>query len=84
MPEYVMVTIRSGTDEADFELPAKIPFKQWKESLLHALRQTVHGLRVEGRQVSLYWQDVAIPPEATLEQCGVYDGSILMLAMETM
>lgn len=84
MPEYVIVTIRSNTEEADFELPAKLPFGQWIDSLSYALRQNFYGLRLEGKQIRLYWRDVAIPLEATLEQCGVYDGSILMLVLEAM
>ena len=82
MPEYVIVTIRSGTEEADFELPAKLPFRQWADALIHALRQSFYGLRLEGKKIRLYWQDIAIPEEATLEQCGVYDGSVLILAVE--
>lgn len=82
MPDTVIVTIRSGADEADFELPAKMPFGQWMESLVQALRQSFYGLRLEGKTIGLYWQERAIPKEATLEQCGIYDGSILMLRLE--
>lgn len=82
MPEYVIVTIRTGTEEADFELPGKIPFRQWRDALVHALRQSFYGLRLEGKTVGLHWQGRCIPEDATLEQCGVYDGSILMLQLE--
>lgn len=82
MPDTVIVTIRSGADEADFELPAKIPLAQWTDSLTQSLRQGFYGLRLEGRQVCLYWQERAIPQEATLEQCGIYDGSVLLLRLE--
>ena len=82
MPDTVIVTIRSGADEADFELPAKIPFAQWADSFAQALRQSLRGLRLEGKRVCLYWQERSIPAEATLEQCGVYDGSILTLRLE--
>lgn len=82
MPDTVIVTILSGGDEADFELPAKLPFQQWQDALAHALRQSFYGIRLEGKAVHLYWQDRVIPDEATLEQCGVYDGSVLMLRLE--
>lgn len=82
MPDTVIVTIRNGGDEADFELPAKLPFGQWAEALGNTLRQSFYGIRLEGKAVRLYWQDRVIPDEATLEQCGVYDGSVLMLRLE--
>jgi uncharacterized ubiquitin-like protein YukD len=82
MPDTVIVTIRSGRDEADFELPAKLPFGQWAESLGNTLRQSFYGIRLEGKTISLQWQNRTIPEEATLEQCGIYDGSILMLQLE--
>ena len=82
MPNTVIVTIRGGADEADFELPAKIPLAQWSDSLEQSLRQSFYGLRLEGKRVCLCWQERVIPKEATLEQCGIYDGSILMLRLE--
>lgn len=82
MPDTVIVTIRLGVDEADFELPTKIPFGQWQEALGQTLRMNFHGLRLEGRRIWLQWQNRKIPVEATLEQCGVYDGSVLMLDLE--
>lgn len=82
MPDTVIVTVCSGTDQADFELPAKIPLAQWTDTLEQALRQSFYGLRLEGKRVYLCWQERIIPKEATLEQCGIYDGSILMLRLE--
>lgn len=82
MPDTVIVTIRSGGDEADFELPAKIPFGQWQDALAQTLRQSFYGIRLEGKTVSLLWQNRSVPEEATLEQCGIYDGSVLMLQLE--
>ena len=81
MPDTVIVTIRYGADEADFELPAKVPFGQWKELLGQTLRMNFHGLRLDGKTVQLQWQNQKIPAEATLEQCGIYDGGILLLQL---
>ena len=82
MPDTVIITARYGTEEADFELPAKLPLLQWKDALTTVLRQSFYGIRLEGKMLSLYWQDIRIPEEATLEQCGIYDGSIITLRLE--
>ena len=79
MPETVIITIRYGSEEADFELPSGVPFGQWKDALLHALRRSFCGIRLEGKSILLRWQGIAIPDEATMEHCGIYDGSILQL-----
>lgn len=82
MPDTVIVTLCLDGAQADFELPAKIPFGQWTDALAQALRQSFFGLRLEGKRIVLQWQNRPIPAEATLEQAGIYDGSILMLRLE--
>ena len=82
MPDTVIVTARYGIEEADFELPAKLPLLQWRDAFTAALRQGFYGIRLEGKILSLYWQDRLIPGEATLEQCGIYDGSVITLRLE--
>ena len=82
MPETVIITIRYGNTEADFELPSRVPFGRWKESLAHALRRSFYGIRLEGKTICLHWQGIAIPDEATMEHCGIYDGSILLLELK--
>ena len=82
MPDTVIVTLRYGAEEADFELPAKLPLLQWTDSLAAALRQSFYGIRLEGKNIALQWQNRSVPAEASLEQCGVYDGSILTLRLE--
>lgn len=79
MPDTVIVTIRYGAEEADFELPAKLPLGQWQDTLGPTLRLHFHNLRLEGRGIALKWQNRTIPAEATMENCGIYDGSILLL-----
>lgn len=82
MPDTVIVTLRNGAEESDFELPAKLPFQQWSDALAAALRQSFYGIRLEGKVICLCWQGRVIPREATLAQCGIYDGSILELQLE--
>lgn len=82
MPETVIITIRYGSEEADFELPSRVPFGQWKEALLHALRRSFYGIRLEGKSIVLRWQGIPIPNEASMEHCGIYDGSILLLELK--
>lgn len=82
MPDTVVLTIRYGAEEADFELPAKIPFGQWRDALGQTLRQHFRDLRLEGKNLGLAWQSRLIPSEATLEQCGIYDGSVLVLEVK--
>lgn len=79
MPDTVIITIRYGEEEADFELPSGVAFGQWRESLIHALRRSFYGIRLEDRSIVLRWQGIPIPDSATPAQCGIYDGSILQL-----
>jgi len=77
MPDTVILTLVWGTMESDFELPAKQPLTVWMESLKMALKSTFTGIRLEEKKVALVWKGIPIPKEATLEECGIFDGDIL-------
>lgn len=90
MPDTVIVTIKYGNKagenlsdswEADFELPAKQPFKSWENALREALKNCFPGIRLEGKKLVLDFQKTVIPTDASLGECGIYDGAILELQM---
>lgn len=77
MPDTVIITIIWNKKEADFELPAKQPVYSWIESLQEALKSVFYDIRTQGKALRLLWKGTAIPGEATLEECGIYDGEVL-------
>ena len=81
MPETVLVSIECGGRQADFELPARVPLKHVERALLEAVRSTLMIFPEPDTQPELRFRGIAISKEWTLEQCGVFDGSILQLIL---
>ena len=81
MPETVLVTICCGGSQGDFELPARIPLASWEKALLEAVQSRFGLWTGKGGKLQLTKDRVQIQPGWTLEQCGIYDGSILQLVI---
>ena len=81
MPEMVIVTICCGGCRGDFELPARLPLKNWEAALLDAVRNRFAIFPQQGQTPRLMKDQIPIQPQWTLEQCGIYDGSILQLLL---
>jgi len=82
MPECFIVTIAdlSGTFEVDLEIPATMPFSDFKSKLLEILK-------IMGSREFLGWRDYALQyknrvfrPDETLALAGAFDGSHLFVA----
>lgn len=84
-PDKVIVTIRSADGQCcgDYELPANIPVKKYKDLLLEALIQHASRSFANCRDLGagLYLEEkgrfVRIPDEDTLAAHGVWDGSFV-------
>lgn len=77
MPETVIVTVRYGREEYDFELPARIAVENWIESFLANARVVFAGFLIQGRNAEFRCDGILIKPQYSLEQCGIFDGRIL-------
>lgn len=82
MPETVLVTICCGDRRGDFELPARLPLESWQGALMEATRDAFRLRLEKGRKIRLMKDQLELRPGWTLEQCGIYDGSILHLTIE--
>lgn len=79
MPEMVIVTVRWNGQEEDFEIPSMVPVKIWLPMFAAAAKLKFQGILIQNREIQLYSESRRLIPECTLEQCGIYDGSILEL-----
>lgn len=77
MPETVIVTVKYQGQEHDFELPAQITVENWTDSFLMTARSVFDGFLIQGRSAKFLSGGVRIQEKYTLEQCGIYDGSII-------
>lgn len=82
MPDTVIVTIRHGINEKDFELPAKLAIVMWIDSLRDMLRKAFPGIMLDGKKVKLTYANQLLGEEGTLEAYGIYDGSYIGLLLE--
>jgi len=82
MPDTVVVTINWNKESADFELPVKAPFEKWVDALKEAVKHSFYGIRVEDKEISLLFHGKAIPKDATLAECSIFDGEILVLQVK--
>jgi len=76
MPESVIITLTCEGQQADFELPAKVPLKRVEEPLMQAMRLGFPRLSMRGK-LSISGPDGLLSPEHTLEEYGIFDGAIL-------
>lgn len=79
MPEMVIVTVCWNGQEVDFEIPSMIPVGKWLPMFVSTAKLKFQGIQFQNREVQLYKEGKRLVPECTLEQCGIYDGSILEL-----
>ena len=77
MPETVIVTLRFGGKEADFELPARTPLSALEEGLKRALRLAFPGTALPKGKLMLRSAGGYLKMEHTLEDYGIFDGSLL-------
>ena len=82
MIETVIVTVEYDNQSADFELPSSVKIKDWILPLKSALRNSFYGIRLENKTIELYYKNKPLADEDTLFDCGIYDGSILVLALK--
>lgn len=79
MPEMVIVTVRWNGQDGDFEIPSMVPVQNWLPMFASAAKLEFRGITLQNREILLYSEGKRLVPECTLEQCGIYDGSILEL-----
>ena len=79
MPESVIVSVRWNGQEEDFEITSMVSVQHWLPMFATAAKLKFQGSTLQNREVQLYVDGKKLVPECTLEQCGIYDGSILEL-----
>lgn len=79
MPEMVIVTVCWNGQEEDFEIPSMVPVQIWLPMFAAAAKLKFQGIMLQNRELQLYSEGRRLVSECTLEQCGLYDGSILEL-----
>lgn len=82
MIETVIVTVEYDNQSADFELPAGVKIKDWILPLKSALRNSFYGIRLENKTIELYYKNQPLGEDESLLDYGIYDGSILVLALK--
>ena len=82
MVETIVLTITYESQSADFELPAHVKIKDWINPLKSALRNSFYGIRLENKTIGLYYNNQLLTGEESLFDCGIYDGSVLVLALK--
>lgn len=80
-PDYVIVTLRtqSGSFEADYELPAKIPVERFSGLLLKSLAQKIPKQFGTWKGISLSCGENTLCGSDTLESSLIWDGQILTI-----
>lgn len=81
MPETVIVTLRFGGKEADFELPSRTPLSALEDPLKRALRLAFPGVVFQNRKLWLRSADGYLKMEHTLEDYSIFDGSLLEVGL---
>lgn len=78
MPDFVIVTIHVeiGDFTVDMELPAQIPYGDFKDELVATVSKLFKRDYQSGK---LFFGAQKICPDMTLAQAGAWDGSILIL-----
>lgn len=79
IPEMVIVTVRWNGQEEDFEIPSRVSVQIWLPMFATVAKLKFQGIMLQNRELQLYSEGRRLVPECTLEQCGIYDGSILEL-----
>lgn len=82
MIETVILTIEYDNQAADFELPASVKIKDWIVPLKSALRNSFYGIRLENKEIGLYYKNQPLGEDESLLDYGIYDGSILTLTLK--
>lgn len=77
MRDNVIITIKYENLEGDFEIPAKVPIKSCEDSLKSALKVQFPQLVFHGKKIRLKSREGYLRPEYSLEQYGIYDGTII-------
>jgi len=77
IPEMVIVTVRWNGQEEDFEIPSMVSVQNWLPMFKTAAKLKFQGITLQNREIQLYSAGRKLVPECTMEQCGIYDGSIL-------
>lgn len=77
MPDTVVVTLIWKGQEADFELPAKVPLRGFTEPLWRAMGICFAGIPRHGGALRLKSEDGYLDENATLEDYGIFDGAVL-------
>jgi uncharacterized ubiquitin-like protein YukD len=82
MPEYFIVTVMTaGGFEADLEIPALIPFGEFKAKLLEILKILEHREFNGWSDYNIQYKNRALAADETLASIGAFDGSRLVVTM---
>ena len=81
MPETVIITLLWNGQEADMELPAKVPLKGFIEPLKQTLSVCFSGIMPTGKRLRLKTRENFLSDNDTLENYSIFDGEILELEL---
>ena len=81
MPETIVATLLWNGQEADFELPAKVPLKGFAAPLGRALKLAFPGIFLQGMHIRLKKEYGFLAEDATLEDYGIFDGAVLQVEL---
>ncbi|MDR1965814.1 MAG: EsaB/YukD family protein [Synergistaceae bacterium] len=81
MPEYFIVTVMtaSGSFEADLEIPALIPFGEFKAKLLEILKILARSEFGGWSDCIVQYKNRALATGETLAGAGAFDGSRIVV-----
>ena len=82
MPERFIVTIVCGSFETDLEIPARLPFGEWRQKLLEILKLTDARQFIGWQGLALSFNGRALLESDSLAQVGAFDGSVLNASRE--
>ncbi len=81
MIDSVIVTIRTRDSRinVDMELPANMPVIKLRKLLRQALHERYQQYWFARDSISLTCNGLALDEEDTLEECGIWDGSLILI-----
>ena len=83
MNERVIITLKYGKQEADFDLPGKTKIKDFKEDLKQLLMKKFSGIPLHDSTYVLKHKTNYLSDEYSLYDYGIYDGEKLTIEAVT-
>jgi len=80
MPERFIITVACGAFETDLEIPARLPFGEWRQKLLEIIKLADARQFMSWQGLALSFNGRALLESDSLASVGAFDGSTLTVS----